>query len=112
MNMFTTFILSLLLAMGAATAPSTIEITAVPSTFTPSAVVLHVGETTHLRFSHTSGVHSISSAELGIPNTTLEAGKTADVAVTPQKPGTYVIHCDTYCGPNHDTMTITVKVEG
>lgn len=111
MHMFTMFILSLLLAAGAPSAPSAIEITAVPSTFSPATIVLHAGQTTHLRFVHTSGVHSIASQDLDIPNTVLESGKTTDVAVTPQKPGTYVIRCETYCGPNHDTMTLTVKVE-
>lgn len=103
--------LAFIYCTGVAQSPSTLEITAVPSTFSPNSIVLHAGETTHLRFVHTDGLHGIESKELGIPATAIESGKTTDVAVTPHTAGTYVIHCQIYCGPNHDSMTLTVKVE-
>lgn len=107
---------SLLFCSGAPTsaqtaAAGTITIIAVPSTFTPNAIVLHAGRTTTLHFSHTQGVHAIASPELGIPNTVLAAGKDVDVAVTPAHTGTYVLHCQIVCGADHDTMTLTVTVE-
>lgn len=92
------------------TSSDTIAITAVPSTFSPNAIVLHVGRTTTLHFSNTQGVHAIASSELGIPNTVLAAGKDVDVAVTPKRAGTYVLHCQIVCGADHDTMTLTVTV--
>jgi len=88
-----------------------LDITAVPSTFTPNHVLLHVGETTTLHFSHTEGVHSIESADLGIDSTTLAPGKDVDVSVTPKKAGTYVLHCGIVCGADHDNMSLTVTVE-
>ncbi len=88
-----------------------IDITAVPSTFTPNRILLHVGQTTNLHFTHTEGVHSIESADLGIASTTLAPGQDVDVSVTPKKAGSYVLHCGVVCGADHDNMSLTVTVE-
>ncbi len=62
-----------ILAGASANGSSTIQITAVPSSFTPNRIVMHVGQTTTLEFNHTKGVHDIASSDLGIPNTILSA---------------------------------------
>ena len=90
---------------------STIEITAVPSKFTPDTIVLHAGQTTRLDFKNVEGVHGIESSDLGVPQTVLSPGKDTTVDVTPSKPGTYVLHCQIVCGTDHPNMTLTVKVE-
>lgn len=79
--------------------------------FTPSTITLHVGETTELRFTSTSGVHGIKSDDLGIPLVTIVPGKFVTVEVTPKKAGTYVLPCQIMCGPGHANMKLTVKVE-
>lgn len=93
-----------------AAAPEDITITASNWKFAPSAITLHAGRTTHLHLTSSSGVHGIQSADLGIPLTTILPGKTVTIAVTPSKPGTYVLHCAIMCGPGHATMAFTVTV--
>lgn len=103
--------LSLTLSLaGPARADDTITITAVPSTFSPDKITLHAGVKTTLVFSHTEGVHAIESDDLGIPLTTIAAGKDVSVAVSPAKPGTYVLHCEVVCGADHEHMALTVTV--
>jgi cytochrome c oxidase subunit 2 len=94
-----------------ANADDSIQITAVPSKFTPDSITLHQGVTTKLEFTHTQGVHAIESADLGIPPTTIAEGKDLVIEVTPKKAGTYVLHCEVFCGPDHEHMTLTVTVE-
>ena len=106
------FALSTALTLSAeSSSGNNIDITAVPSTFTPNHVILHVGQTTTLHFSHTEGVHSIASSDLGIDSTIISAGKDVAVSVTPQKAGTFVLHCGVVCGADHDNMSLTVTVE-
>src|SRR5579875_1361206 len=76
-----------------ASAHPSIDIAASNWKFTPSTITLHVGETTTLRLTSTSGVHGIKSDELGIPLTTIVPGKFVTVEVTPKKAGTYVVPC-------------------
>ena len=80
--------------------------------FSPKVVEAHVGVPVTLHITSKEGVHGVSSDDLGIPKTTLMPGKTVTVTFTPQKPGTYVVHCDVPCGPGHADMAFTVKVEG
>ncbi len=94
-----------------AIAHPSIDLTASNWKFTPNAIVLHVGETTQLRITATEGVHGIKSDELGIPQTVLPPGKVVTIDVTPKKVGTYILHCTIMCGPGHDNMTLTIKVE-
>ncbi len=94
-----------------AIAHPSIDIAASNWKFTPDIIKLHVGETTTLRLTSTEGVHGIKSDELGIPLTTISPGKFVTVSVTPKKEGTYILHCAIICGPGHDKMALTVKVE-
>jgi cytochrome c oxidase subunit 2 len=41
----------------------------------------------------------------------VEAGKTADITITPDTPGTYTTICDHFCGANHGNMKMTIVVE-
>lgn len=93
-------------------APDAVTITAVPSTFTPSKITLHRGVTTKLVFSHTQGVHAIESDALGIPKTVLSPDKDVTINVTPSQDGTYVLKCEIVCGQDHDSMALTINVEG
>jgi len=97
--------------MQSASAHPSIDVAAANWKFTPDTIKLHVGETTTLRLTSTEGVHGIKSDELGIPLTTISPGKFVTVSVTPKKEGTYVLHCAIICGPGHDKMALTIKVE-
>lgn len=90
--------------------PSPVHITAVVSKFTPAKVTLQKGVTTDLVFTDNEGVHSIESSALGIPQTTLLPGKTVTIPVTPKADGTFVLRCETFCGEDHDAMSLVVNV--
>lgn len=92
-----------------ASAPQTVTITAATS-FSPSAITVKAGEAVTLKFVGTSGVHGVESKELGIPATTITPGSAKTVVFTPQKPGTYTLHCTIMCGPQHGNMEVVVKV--
>lgn len=104
-----------LLTMSAAQLPGqahpSIDVVASNWKFTPNTVTLHVGEATELRLTSTEGVHGLKSDELGIPLTTITPGKFVTVSVTPKKAGTYVLHCAIMCGPGHENMFLTIKVQ-
>jgi heme/copper-type cytochrome/quinol oxidase subunit 2 len=93
-------------------ARSSIPVTATNWKFTPALITGRVGETITLSLSSSEGVHGISSDELGIHKTILFSGKKPlEVSFVPKKVGTYKIHCAIPCGPGHDDMILTVKVE-
>jgi len=93
-----------------AAAHPSIDIAVANWKFTPATIKIPVGEPTTLRLTTTSGVHGIKSDELGIPMTTIPNGKVIEVTFTPKKAGTYVLHCQIFCGPGHADMTLTVVV--
>jgi cytochrome c oxidase subunit 2 len=94
---------------GASAHPS-IDIAVANWKFTPDKITIPVGEPTTLRMTTTSGVHGIKSDDLGIPMTTIPNGKVVEVTFTPKKAGTYVLHCQIFCGPGHADMALTVVV--
>ena len=79
--------------------------------FTPSTIVMHVGQTTTLHLTSSGGVHGLVSNRLHIPLTRIQPGKAVNVAVTPSKAGTYVLPCAIFCGLNHANMKLTVIVK-
>jgi len=93
-----------------AAAHPSIDIAVANWKFTPATIKIPVGEPTTLRLTTTSGVHGIKSDELGIPMTTIPNSKVIEVTFTPKKAGTYVLHCQIFCGPGHADMTLTVVV--
>jgi cytochrome c oxidase subunit II len=95
-----------------ASAHPTVDIAVANWKFTPNTITIPVGEPTTLRLTSTSGVHGIQSDDLGIPMTTIPNGKTVEVTFTPKKAGTYVLHCQIYCGQGHANMTLTIVVTG
>lgn len=92
-----------------AAAPQTVTITA-STNFSPSVITVKAGEPVTLKFVGNSGVHGVESKDLGIAATTITPGSTKTVTFTPQKPGTYTVHCTIMCGPNHAQMAVVVKV--
>lgn len=92
-------------------ASSVVQIDSAPGKFSPDKIVLHVGETTTLRFVQDEGVHGIGSDELGIPQTVLTPGSPATFDVTPKQAGTFTLHCQIVCGVSHRGMSLTIRVE-
>ena len=100
----------LLLAVPAMAHP-TVDIVAANWKFTPTTIVLHVGETTVLHITSAGGVHGIASDDLEIKQTAIMPGKFIDISVTPKKAGIYKIHCSIPCGNGHGDMVLTVEVQ-
>lgn len=101
---------SLPLAVAPAHAHPSIDIVASNWKFTPDTITIPANEDTTLRLTSSEGVHGISSADLGIPDTTIMPNKFVSVTFTPKKAGTYVLHCSIVCGAGHPNMALTVKV--
>jgi heme/copper-type cytochrome/quinol oxidase subunit 2 len=112
LNVLLPFALAVAVTTAANNTPNALTITAVPSTFTPAKITIQRGVTTRLVFQKTEGLHAIESTDLGIPKTVLSPDKDVTIDVTPAKDGTFVLHCEVVCGPDHNTMTLTVTVEG
>jgi len=108
--------LAAVVAAAAALVPATssahpsIDVAVANWKFTPNKITIPVGEPTTLRLTTTSGVHGIKSDDLGIPMTTIPNGKVIEVIFTPKKAGTYVLHCQIFCGPGHADMALTIVV--
>ncbi len=108
-----TFALSTAGALADTPATTTgIELTASNWQFSPSALVVHPGETVVLHAKSIEGAHALISTDLGIKTVMLLPGKTVDVTfVAPSKPGKYYMHCHLPCGPGHDSMVVVVDVQ-
>ena len=89
--------------------PKVIEISAKKFEFSPSQITLKKGEPVILRLTSSDRVHGFMSKPLKI-DTDIAAGKTTDVAVTPDSAGDFTVICDHYCGTGHGNMKMKVSV--
>ncbi|GAC1413784.1 MAG: hypothetical protein NVSMB64_24070 [Candidatus Velthaea sp.] len=96
--------------VGITSAHPSVDVVASNWKFTPAKIEAHVGEATTLILTSSEGVHGIESAELGIPKTMILPEKLTDIKFTPQKAGTYELHCTIVCGAGHEKMLLTVQV--
>ena len=96
-------------AASAAPAVQTFTITA-NSAFSPAQITVHAGRPVEITFAGAGGVHGVASTELGIPATMIMPNSSKAVTFTPQKPGSYVLHCTIVCGSDHSKMTLLVTV--
>ncbi|MGC2193569.1 MAG: cupredoxin domain-containing protein [Terriglobales bacterium] len=93
-----------------ATGPRVVDITAKRFGFTPEQITLKKGETVTLRLHSEDVTHGFFMRKLKI-DTEVEAGKTAEVTITPETAGSYTTICDHFCGANHGNMKMTIVVE-
>lgn len=103
--------LIVLIAPIVALAHPSIDIVASNWKFAPDTITVPPGEPTTLRLTSSEGVHGIASKELNIPDTTIMPNKFTTVTFTPDKEGTYVVHCSIVCGAGHPNMVLTIKVQ-
>jgi cytochrome c oxidase subunit 2 len=96
-------------SLSRAQSPQVVEITAKRFAFEPNQVTLKKGQTVTLRINSQDVTHGFFLKPLKIDEV-IEPGKTAEVTVTPQAPGTYTLICDHFCGANHGNMKMTVVV--
>ncbi len=93
-----------------ADSPRVMEITAKRFEFSPNRITLKKGETVTLRLTSSDVVHGFFLRPLKIDEA-ITPGKTTEVTVTPETPGTYTTICDHFCGVNHGNMKMTIVVE-
>jgi len=89
--------------------PKVIEITAKKFEFTPNEITLKKGQPAILRLTSSDRVHGFFSKALKF-DTDIPAGKTTDVAITPDTAGDFTIICDHYCGTGHGNMKMKATV--
>jgi len=90
--------------------PRTITVTAKRFEFVPSTITLKKGETVKLLVTSEDVTHGLFLRPLKI-DTDLTPGKTQELTVTPQSPGTFTAICHHFCGAQHGNMKLTVIVE-
>ena len=91
-------------------APKVVEITAKRFEFVPKELTLKKGEAVVLRLKSEDVTHGFMQRKLKV-DTDIEPGKTTDVTITPDTPGTYTVICDHFCGAGHGSMKMKIVVE-
>ena len=79
-------------------------------TYEPDQIVLKVNEPAVLEFTSADVVMGFNAPDFGV-RATIIPGQTARVRIVPTKPGTFVFHCDIFCGDGHEDMDGTIRVE-
>ena len=90
--------------------PRVINITAQRFEFSPNQITLKKGEPVKLLLTSNDVTHGFFLKPLKIDEI-IEPGKTTEVNLTPQTPGTYLLICDHFCGVNHAAMNMKIVVE-
>ena len=90
--------------------PRVIPITAKRFEFTPHELKLKKGETVTFHLTSEDVTHGFFNRKLKI-DTDIPAGQSADVTVTPQQEGKFLIICDHFCGAQHGNMHMSVEVD-
>jgi len=78
--------------------------------FEPHHLTIPVGAKVTFYVTSTDVVHGFSIPETGV-NTMVEPGWVSTVSHTFDKPGTYLLVCNEYCGIAHHTMADSVEVK-
>lgn len=78
--------------------------------YDPSTIMLQKGVTTVLELTSSDVHHGFNVPGLKLRADVLP-GSTTRVAVTPTEAGTFLFHCDYYCGSGHEGMEGQIVVE-
>lgn len=89
--------------------PQKIEVIAKRFGFEPAEITLKKGQPVELELRSVDVSHGVRFRELGV-NVKAKQGQTGEVQFTPEKTGTFVGHCDVFCGSGHGSMKLTVHV--
>jgi cytochrome c oxidase subunit 2 len=89
--------------------PRRVEVTAKRFAFEPAEITLKKGEAVDFVLTSSDVAHGIRIRELNL-DLRVGKGKSADVTLTPNTPGTFVGHCSVFCGSGHGQMTLTIHV--
>ena len=88
-----------------------VKITAKKFEYSPNEIRIKTGVPTVFEFTSLDRVHGFTVPDLGGIRATIEPGKVTRVTILAPKAGTYVFHCDLFCGEGHEGMTGKIIVE-
>jgi cytochrome c oxidase subunit 2 len=94
----------------AAEEPKVIAVTAKRFEFLPHELKLKKGETVVLHVTSEDVEHGFFNRKMKI-DSDIPAGQSADITVTPDTDGKFLIICDHFCGSGHGNMHLAVEVE-
>jgi cytochrome c oxidase subunit 2 len=97
-------------ALRAFAAERVIPIKARKFTYEPDEIVLKLNEPVILEFTTADVVMGFNAPDFKV-RATIIPGQTARVRIVPDKTGTFVFHCDVFCGDGHEDMDGTIRVE-
>jgi len=87
-----------------------VKITARKFEYNPNEIKLKKGVPVVLELSSSDRLHGFSCPEFGI-RTDIVPGIVNTVRFVPDKAGTFLFHCDIFCGTGHEDMTGKFLVE-
>ena len=102
--------LMLLAATLAAAQEKIIPVTAEKFKFTPAVIELKLGEPVVLELTTLDRKHGFQVPDLKIDEN-IEPGKVTRVRIVPDKAGTFLFHCDVFCGSGHEEMAGEIVVK-
>jgi len=79
-------------------------------TYEPDEIVLKLNEPAILEFTSADVVMGFNAPDFKV-RATIIPGQTSRVRIVPDKTGTFVFHCDIFCGDGHEDMDGTIRVE-
>lgn len=98
------------IALRAFAAERVIPIKARKFTYEPDEIVLKLNEPAILEFTSADVVMGFNAPDFKL-RTNIIPGQTSRVRIVPDKTGTFVFHCDVFCGDGHEDMDGTIRVE-
>ncbi len=87
-----------------------IQVTAEKFKFTPAVIELKLGEPVVLELTTLDRKHGFQVSDLNIDES-IEPGKVTRVRISPAKAGTFLFHCDVFCGSGHEEMAGEIVVK-
>jgi len=87
-----------------------IRVTAEKFKFTPAVIELKLGEPVVLELTTLDRKHGFQVSDLNIDEN-IEPGRVTRVRIVPGQTGTFLFHCDVFCGSGHEDMAGEIVVK-
>jgi len=99
-------------ALTASSQPSgpVIKIRAYKFSYDPDEIVVKLNQAVVLEFTTSDVPMGFNVPDFAL-RATIIPGQTSRVRLVPDKVGTFVFHCDVFCGDGHEEMDGTIRVE-
>ena len=96
-------LLATLPACHASAEPRVVHIDAKKFSFSPARIELKKGELVVLELASLDREHGFDVPELDL-NASIHPGSPTHIPFTPTRAGTFLFHCDVFCGSGHEEM--------